>query len=123
MREGRASARELRRAHILLLADEGLSDRRIAETLDLGRSTVERTRKKHAEGGLERALNERPRSGRPRKLDGRQEAFLVELASSDPPPGQVRWTMQLLADTLVELEIVDEISDETVRRTLRGKTT
>ncbi len=123
MREGCASARKLRRAHILLLADEGLSDQRIAETLQLGRSTVERTRKKHADGGLERALNARPRSGRPRKLDGKQAAFLVALAGSDPSPGRVRWTMQMLADKLVELGIVDEISDETVRRTLRKETT
>lgn len=119
LRRGRASARKLRRAHTLLLAHEGLNDERIAETLHMGRSTVERTRKKHTEGGLERALNERPRPGQPRKLDGKQEAFLVALACSDPPEGRLRWTMQLLADELVELEIVDEISDETVRRTLK----
>ncbi len=122
LRRGRAPARQLRRAHTLLLAHEGLSDERIAETLHMGRSTVERTRKKYAEGGLERALNERPRPGQPRRLGGKQEAFLVALACSQAPEGRARWTMQLLADRLVELEVVDEISDETVRRTLKKTT-
>jgi hypothetical protein len=74
------------------------------------------------EGGLEHALNESPRPGGRRKLDGHQEAYLVALACSDPPEGKKRWSMQLLADRLVELEIVEEISDETVRRTLKKGT-
>ena len=72
------------------------------------------------EGGLKHALNESPRPGGRRKLDGHQEAYLVALACSDPPEGKKRWSMQMLADRLVELEVVvDGISDETVRRTLK----
>ena len=85
-------------------------------------STVERTPKRFVEGGLERALNESPRPGGKRKLTGKQEAYLLALACSDPPEGKKRWSMQLLADRLVELEIVEEISDETVRRTLKKGT-
>jgi transposase len=81
---------------------------------------VERIRKRFVtEGGLEEALTERPRPGGTRKLTGKQEAYLLALASSDPPEGKKHWTMQLLADRLVELEVVHSISDETVRRTLK----
>ena len=82
-------------------------------------TTVERVRKRFVEEGLEEALSERPRPGATRKLDGHQEAYLVALACSDPPEGKKRWTMQMLADKLVRLEVVEEISDETVRRTLK----
>jgi len=85
-------------------------------------STLERTRKRFVEGNLERALNESPRPGGKRKLGGKQEAYLVAVACSDPPEGKKRWSMQLLADRLVELGIVEEISDETVRRTLKRGT-
>jgi transposase len=95
---------------------EGLTDQEIARALDGSVSTVEGVRKRFVEEGLEAALSERPRPGARRRLDGGQEAYLVALASSDPPEGKKRWTMQLLADRLVELEIVGEISDETVRR-------
>ncbi len=119
-KKGKTSARKINRARILLLADEGRTDRAIAEALGIGASTVERTRKRFVmEGGLEEALNERPRPGGKRKLTGKQEAYLLALASSDPPEGKKRWTMQLLADRLVELEVADSISDETVRRTLK----
>jgi transposase len=118
-KKGKTSARKLNRARILLLANEGQTDKAIADTLDVGTSTVERTRKKFVEGGLEEALNELPRIGRERKLSGKQEAYLLALACSDPPEGKKRWTMQLLADKLVELEVVDGVSDETVRRTLK----
>ncbi len=104
---------------MLLLADEGLTDEQIARALDGSVSTVERVRKRFVEEGLEAALSERPRPGARRKLDGRQEAYLLALTSSDPPEGKKHWSMQLLADRLVELEIVEEISDETVRRTLK----
>jgi transposase len=119
-KKGKTSARKLNRARILLLADEGQTDKAIAKTLDVGTSTVERTRKKFVEGGLEEALNELPRIGRERKLSGKQEAYLVALACSDPPEGRKRWTMKLLADKLIEFEVVDStVSDETVRRTLK----
>jgi transposase len=121
IKRGKTSARKLNRAHVLLLANEGKTDKQIAEALRVGTSTVERLRKRFVEeGGLEGALNERPRPGGQRKLTGKQEAYLLALASSDPPAeGKKRWTMQLLADRLVELEVVDSISDETVRRTLK----
>jgi transposase len=80
---------------------------------------VERIRKRFVEEGLEAALTERPRPGGQRKLDGKQEAFLIALACSTPPEGRICWTMQLLANRLVALRIVDAISDETVRRTLK----
>jgi transposase len=120
--KGEARARKMNRAHILLLANEGRTDKDIAEALHTSPSTVERTRRRFVEGGLERALNESPRPGGKRKLTGKQEAYLVALACSDPPEGKKRWSMQLLADRLVELEIVEEISDETVRRTLKKGT-
>ncbi len=120
--KGEARARKMNRAHILLLANEGRTDKDIAQALHTSPSTVERTRRRFVEGGLERALNESPRPGGKRKLTGKQEAYLVALACSDPPEGKKRWSMQLLADRLVELEIVEEISDETVRRTLKKGT-
>jgi hypothetical protein len=82
-------------------------------------TTVERIRQRFVAGGVERALRDQPRPGGRPKLDRKQEAFLIALACSAPPNGRARWTMQLLADRLVALEIVETISDETVRRTLK----
>jgi transposase len=114
-----ARARKMNRAHILLLAEEGRTDKAISQALHTSPSTLERTRRRFVEGGLEVALKESPRPGGKRKLDGHQEAYLVALACSDPPEGKKRWSMQMLAERLVELEVVDEISDETLRRTLK----
>ena len=119
IKKGTVAARKLTRAHILLRADEGASDQAIADALHVHRTTVERTRQKFVEGNLDYALTERPRPGAKRKLDPKQEARLIAVACSTPPEGQKRWTMQLLADELVTLEVVDTISDETVRRTLK----
>jgi transposase len=116
---GKQSARRLTRARILLLSDEGWTDEHIWTALQIGKCTVERTRQRFVEEGLEAALSERPRPGQPRKLNGKQEALLVALACSDPPKGHQKWTMQLLADRLVELKVVDSIADETVRRVLK----
>ncbi len=118
-KKGTASARKIGRAHIVLHAADGASDDEIAKALHVGRSTVERTRKRFVEGGIERALNEQPRPGAKRKLDGKQEALLIATACSTPPEPRARWTMKLLADKLVELKVVETISDETVRRTLK----
>lgn len=120
--KGRSGARKTRRARILLLADEGRIDKEIASFLGSAVTTVERVRKRFVEEGLEAALSERPRPGAARKLDGRQEAFLMALACSDVPEGKGHWSMRMLAERLVELEVVDEISDETVRRTLKRGT-
>jgi transposase len=120
--KGKSGARKIRRARILLLAEEGYLDEEIARALGAAVTTVERIRKRFVEEGLEAALSERPRPGAARKLDGHQEAYLMALACSDPPQGKKRWRMQLLADRLVEVGVVDEISDETVRRTLKKGT-
>ena len=117
--KGKVAARKLTRAHILLQADTGVADTAIAAALHVGTATVERLRKRFVEEGLDAALSERPRPGGRRKLDGKQEAFLVALACSTPPDERKCWTMQLLADKLVELQQVGSISDETVRRTLK----
>jgi len=119
---GTWSARMVNRAHILLLADDGATDVQIASALHLGRSTVERTRRRYVQDGLDGAMNERPRPGGRRKLDGKQEATLIAVACSTPPEERVSWTMQLLADKLVDLKVVDAISDETVRRILKKTT-
>lgn len=119
---GTAPARKLTRARILLKADEGWSDTRIAEALDVGRATVERLRKRFVEWGGIRAIERRkPRRQYERKLDGDGEARLIALACSAPPEGRKRWTLELLADTLVTLEEIDidSISYETVRRVLK----
>lgn len=122
----RASRERIGSAHQsytdLLLADDGRTDEEIWNALQIGRSTVERTRRRFFELGLEAALSERPRPGKPPKLDAKQEAVLIALACSDPPDGYERWTMQLLADRLVELKVVDSIVDETVRRLLKKTT-
>jgi transposase len=116
---GKHKARTITRANILLMASESYPDNAIASTLRVNVSTVERTREKFVIGGLEYALEDRPHPPKPRKLDGKQEAFLVATACSTAPEGRTRWTMQLLAQQLVNFGIVDSISDETVRQTLK----
>jgi len=118
-KKGSATARKLTRAHLLLQADDGATDQAIATALHIHRTTVERTRQRFVEGNLDGALAERPRPGAKRLLDAKQEAWLIATACSAAPQGQARWTMQLLADELVALEVVATISDETVRRTLK----
>ena len=122
---GKAAARKLAHARILLKADVAAdrpawSDETIAEALEVGRATVERVRKALVEGGLEAALERRPpRRQYRRKLDGDGEAHPVALACQKPPAGRRRWTLQLLADRMVQLEYVDQLSYQTVRRTLK----
>ena len=117
--KGKAGARKINRARVLLLADAGKRDPEIMDAVGVGDSFVERTRQRFAAGGVERALNDKPRPGRPPTLDGKQEAFLVALTCSDSPEGYETWTMRLLADKLVELGVVEDISHETVRQTLK----
>lgn len=120
---GRVAAGVRQRALILLKADvEGpaWSDPLIAELVRVSLSTVHRVRQRCVDEGIEAAAFRKPSPQRQyRKLDGAQEAKLIALACSDPPAGRVSWTMQLLADTLVELEIVDSIGREAVRTTLK----
>ena len=123
---GKAAAKRLAHARILLKADaaEGgpaWPDGRIAEALEVGDATIERVRQRFVEQGLEAALvrKRQARPSRERALDGRAEARLIALACSAPPDGRKAWTMRLLADKLVELEVVPSISDEAVRRALK----
>src|ERR671926_1588719 len=122
---GKAAARKLAHARVLLQADAseggpGWTDAAIAEAVRVSVRTIERVRQRFVEEGLEAALLPRP-SPRvyARKLDGEREAKLVALACSGPPEGKKRWTLRLLAERIVELEIVPELSHETVRQTLK----
>ena len=119
---GQASARRLKRALILLAAADGDRDEAIAAKVRVHPNTVQRIRQRFVEESLDVALSERPRPGKARKLAGPQEAFVIALACTDAPEGRQTWTMQLLADRLVELNLVESICDETVRRTLKRGT-
>ena len=123
IKSGEHSARKLNRARILLLANEGETDEKIAQVLYTSVPTVQRTRQRFVEGNLERALNERPRLGSLllKKLNEKGEAVLETLARSEPPEGRKRWTLQLLADRLVILKVVGSISRETVRLELKKR--
>jgi len=125
--KGKAVAYKIKHANILLAADAdgpAWTDARVAEAFSCHPRTVENVRRRFVLKGLEAAL-ERKKQDRPsreRKLDGEGEARLLALACSTPPEGRDRWTLQLLADELVRLEVVDAISDQTVRRTLKKTT-
>ena len=122
---GTAPARKLTHARILLKADQSPQgpawvDEEVADAVEVSQPTVSRVRKQYFEEGMEAALNRRPTNREyHRKLDGEHEARLVALACSEPQEGQARWSLRLLADRMVELEVVEEISYQTVRRTLK----
>lgn len=127
--KGKAAARKLAHARILLLADESdgracRPDEQIAEVLQVGLRTVSRVRKRFVTEGLEQAVSPRPQPPRPDKirLDKQGEQGLVKLACSDPPDGRGSWTLQLLADRLVVLGQVESVSRETVRKVLKKTT-
>jgi len=123
--KGKGNARRMTRSRILLLADEdrpggGWKDADIAQALGVGHRTVERIREKCVELGVEAALNHtRSKKTKAKLLDGAAEARLVQLACSEAPDGHERWSMQMLADKLIELEVVERVSRETVRTTLK----
>lgn len=125
---GTAPARKLTHARILLKADQspegpGWVDEAVAEAVEVSQPTVARVRKQYVQEGLQAALNRRPPNREyQRKLDGEQEAHLLALACGRPPEGQARWSLRLLADKLVELEVVGEVSYQTVRRILKKTT-
>ena len=126
VRKGKAAAYKLTHARVLLKADQGKSrtrvtDGAVANAVDVAAVTVARVRQRFVEEGLEAALRRKPqeRPSRQRVLDGKAEATLVAVTCSKPPAGRERWTLRLLADRLVELDIVDSISHETVRQTLK----
>ena len=122
---GRAAAYKQTHARILLLGDENqaggaMKDEDIAKALKVGSATVERVRRRCVEEGVEAALGRREQlRRREKKLDGQGEAHLIALACGEPPEGRASWTLKLLAGRLVEREIVDSISPETVRQTLK----
>ena len=114
IKSGKHSARVLGRARILLLLDRSQGEQRklqdIADTMLTSIGTVSNVKRRYLKGGLEPGLYDRPRPGAKPKIDGEVEAHLIALVCSDPPAGQVRWTLRLLADKLVELELVESIS-------------
>ncbi len=119
IKKGKHKARTISRANILLMATDREMDQAIADTVRAHIATVQRIREKFVVGGLDFALKDEAHPPKPKKLDETQVAFLIATACSNPPSGRVRWTMQLLADHLVSVGIVDSISDETVRQTLK----
>lgn len=122
-RSGKHSVRKIRWAHALLKADAGWNDEDIAEALDISLPTVQRIRQKFVEEGLEIALGARSHKPRPylQRLDGEQEAKLIALVCRKAPEGRTCWTLRLLAEKIVELQIVDQISYQTVRRVLKKR--
>lgn len=123
--KGQGNVRRIKRAHMLLLADENQpegtwKDADIAKALNAHSRTIERIREKCVMMGVEAALNHsRPRKTRPKVLDGAAEARLTQLACTEAPDGHERWSLQMLADKLIELEVVETISSETIRTTLK----
>lgn len=117
--KGKEKVRKLKRCQILLLSDEGKSDVEIAKVLKVSTGTIANIRRRYANGGLELALNEKPRPGAPKKYKGLESAKITALACSRPPEGHGRWTLRLLADKVVELEMVNEISHMSIHRILK----
>ena len=112
-------------ARILLLADinkqgGGWTDLKISEALNVGQATIERVRQRFVEEGMESALSRREQKNRRSKIiDGEKEAYLIAIACSETPRGQASWTLQMLADKLIELQYVEKVSRETIRKTLK----
>ena len=123
IRAGSAPARTIARARILLLVDrscgQSRSDDDVAEAVMVHKQTIYNVRRRYASAGLDRALYDKTRPGATPKITGDVEAQLVVLACSDPPDGHDRWTLQMLADRLVELELVESISSVAVYRRLK----
>ena len=123
IKSGNHSARELGRARILLLLDRSQGQSRtlqeIADAMLTSIGTVSNVKRRYLKGDLEHGLHDRPRPGAKQKIDGKVEAHLIALVCSNPPAGQERWTLRLLADQLVELELVESISHVAVRDALK----
>ena len=112
-------AKEINRARILLLLDKGKKIEDIADILDISVSTVAKIKKRYLDEGLEYALNDKSRSGQPKKYDVKKETEIIALACTDPPEGRKRWTVRLLAETLREREGFESLTRETVRLVLK----
>ena len=124
-KKGKIAAYKMNHARILLKADinqegGGWIDRKISESLDIGHATIERVRQRFVEEGMEAALNRREQKKRRRKIiDGEKEAYLIAIACSETPTGKGNWTLQMLADKMVELNYVEQVSTETIRQSLK----
>jgi transposase len=121
IKSGKGSARKITRSRILLLADKGKTDKEIADALDVCLTTIYYIRQRYCREGLEDAINEKPRSGQPIKITGKAMAKITAIACSKPPEGHARWSLRLLADRIVELNIVKTISYQSVRTILKKK--
>jgi len=119
IRTGKRSSRSINRVRVLLKLDEGLSTHQIKEALGVSLGSIYNVYHRYQLKGLTGVIEEKPKSGQPPKIYGKVEATLLALAASNPPEGYAHWTMQLLADKLVELKYVDSVSDETVRQHLK----
>ena len=117
--KGNEKARTITRCRILLMSDKRKNDTQIIEALNTARNTVRTVRYRYVHTGLESAINEQPRPGAPNKFTGRDRAKVTALACSKPPEGHNRWTLRLIADSMVELDMVDDISHQTVKRILK----
>ena len=124
-KKGKITAYKMNHARILLKADinqkeGGWTDRQIGESLDIGHATIERVRQRFVEEGIESALSRRaPKKRRSKIIDGEKEAYLIAIACSQTPAGKSNWTLQMLADKMVELNYVEQVSTETIRQTLK----
>jgi len=123
--KGKTAAYKMNHARILLKADinqeeGGWTDSKISEALNIGHATIERVRKRFVEEGIESALNRREqKKHRPRIIDGEKEAYLIAIYCSETPLGKSHWTLQMLVDKMVELKVVEQVSTETIRQTLK----
>ena len=117
--KGTEKARKITRCRILLLAHEGKTDTQIIEALKVARNTIRTVRSRYVQEGLEAAINEQSRSGAPKKFTGRQRAKITAIACSEPPEGRSRWTLRLIADKVVELNMAEDISHQTIKRILK----
>jgi len=121
VRTGKDKARKITRSRILLLADaaNGKTDQEISQALNVSLGTIFNVRRRYSQEGLTSALNEKDRSGQPKRFKGKQMAKITAIACSKPPEGRARWSLRLLADHVIELDIVDDISYQSVRTILK----
>ena len=117
--KGKAHARVVKRAHLLLLSHEGKNVQQIMDALHVTHGTVNNIRKKYCVSGMEAALYDAPRSGRPEKFDGKDRAAITSIACSEAPEGHAKWSVRLIADKAVEIGVVDGVSPSTVHYILK----